>query len=220
MPEQDPQAALERLERLVAEIEELPDGPEKERTTELLDAVDAAHRALVWYVGERLYTENAPLFERLLKEPIASLLFEMYGLVSPDRASAKEAVAEHRPAAVVGLDALLSTIPPPRKWFDAVPAEAVAEGALVGTDVVGERVLLVRAGGEVRAYADACPGTPLPLSVGRIRGGVLSCSWHDCRFDARTGERLDASGPALEALPVEIRGDEVRVAVRARQGAA
>lgn len=85
MPE-DPQEALVRLERAVAKIEELPEGPERQRALELLDAVDAAHRALVWHVAERLWTENAPLFERLLKEDVAAILFEMYGLVAPEKA--------------------------------------------------------------------------------------------------------------------------------------
>lgn len=91
MPE-DPQESLTRLERVVARIEELPEGPEKQRAMELLEAVDAAHRALVWHVAERIHTENAPLFERLLGEHLASILFEMYGLVSPAKRGAAGAV--------------------------------------------------------------------------------------------------------------------------------
>lgn len=108
MPDPDHEAALERLERVIARIEELPDGPEKELATDLLEAVDAAHRALVWHVGERLYTENAPLFERLLKEPVASLLFEMYGLVSSAK---KEAAAAAGADGFITLGDLERSIP-------------------------------------------------------------------------------------------------------------
>lgn len=110
MPERpDPHAALERLERLVAAIEDLPDGPEKARAIELLDAVDAAHRALVWHLGERLYSENAPLFELLLQEPIASILFEMYGLVSP---AERDAAVQAGASGFVSLGDLERTLPP------------------------------------------------------------------------------------------------------------
>lgn len=107
MPE-DPQDALLRLEAAVAKIEALPEGPERQRALELLDAVDAAHRALVWHVAERIWTENAPLFERLLKEDQASILFEMYGLVSP---AERDAAAATGASGFVSLDDLARTLP-------------------------------------------------------------------------------------------------------------
>jgi hypothetical protein len=105
---EDPQDALVRLERTVAKIEELPEGPERQRALELLDAVDAAHRALVWHVAERIWTENAPLFERLLKEDVAGILFEMYGLVAPERTGAP---AEAGASGFVALGDLERTLP-------------------------------------------------------------------------------------------------------------
>ncbi len=107
MPE-DPQDALLRLERAVAKVDELPEGPERQRALELLDAVDAAHRALVWQVAERIWTENAPLFERLLKEDVAGILFEMYGLVSPEK---RDAAAEAGASGFVALGDLERTLP-------------------------------------------------------------------------------------------------------------
>lgn len=80
----------------------------------------------------------------------------------------------------------------------------------------GRRVfsmLLVRHGGTVRAFLDACPHAFLPLTWrgGRVLsadGQRLVCSNHFAEFDAADGSPV--SGPAdcgLDALPVRLEAD-------------
>lgn len=214
--------ALERLDRLVGSAESDPDPAFRERVFELLEAIDAVHRPLVWRVGELVYHDRPELFEqRLLEDPVASILFEMYGLVSPERregpVAATDGAAAAQPAAFVSLGNLEASIPSPLAWYTAARGEDVAEGALLGRDVEGERLLLARIGGEVRAYRDACPGSPMPLSTGAVREGVLLCPWHDCRFDLESGRRVDREGAPLEAVPLTVRDGEVRVGLRLRR---
>lgn len=71
-------------------------------------------------------------------------------------------------------------------------------------------VLLVRVGGRTRAYRNVCPGSLLPLHLGGVEDGAVTCPWHGCRFDLATGDRIGA-GPALEPLELEISGGEARV---------
>lgn len=214
----DLEAALERLARLAGSVESEPDPAFRERAVELLESVDDVHRRLVWALGERVWTEQPELFERLLADPVAGVLFEMYGLVTPARAA--EERAEAQPAVVVGVADLEASIPAPRRWESAGAPGELAEGALAGRDLEGTRVLLLRTGGVVRAYRDACPPTPMPLSAGALRDGALLCPWHDCRFDARTGARLDREGPSLEPVPVAERDGEIRVSVPLRSRSA
>ena len=217
MPEQRPDLdqALARLDRIIASAEADPDPAFRERVGELLDTIDAVHRQLVWRVGELVHASSPELFEEgLLRDEVAALLFEMYGLVAPD-AHAKP--AEAAPAAMISLADLEASMPIPLAWHDAADRSELADGVVLWRDVAGERVALLADRGALRAYRDECPGSPMPISSGILRGGELHCPWHDCRYDALSGRRLDREGPSLVSVPLEVHDGAVRVSVR-RQG--
>lgn len=215
MAEPDLEADLERLERIIGSFENDPDTAVRERVTELIESVDAVHRQLVWAVGQAVHARSPDLFESLLLDPIASVLFEMYGLVAPARKAPDET-----PSMLMGVDDLLATIPAPFSWFTAASRDEVREGVLLARDVEGERILIVRLADGVHAYLDQCPGSPLTLNAGLVRDSVLFCPWHDCRFDLTTGRRLDRDGKSLEPLQIAESGDEVKVGMRSKRHAA
>ena len=99
------------------------------------------------------------------------------------------------------------------RWHEVGTVGDLPPGTLRGVRVDGAAVLLCNVRGELYAYRDACPDTPLVLSTGRLDGGEIVCPWHGCRFDARTGQRLVHLGTALTPFPVAITDDTVRVAV-------
>lgn len=208
----DLEESLQRLERIIGTFENEPDVAVRERVTELLEQIDVVHRELVWRVGERIHSRDAALFEGLLADPVTSLLFEMYGLVAPSANGTDDA-----PAAVVGLDALLASIPAPYSWFSVAREADVPEATLLARDVEGERVLIVRHQGELHAYVDQCPGSPLTLNAGLIHDGVLLCPWHDCRYDLATGRRLDREAPGLAVLQCVVTDGEIRIGLRSRR---
>lgn len=216
MPEEQPdlEAALLRLDRIIASAEADPDPAFRERVGELLDTLDAVHRQLVWRVGELVHASSPELFEQtLLRDEVASLLFEMYGLVAPD----ESATAAPAVTAVISLADLEASLPVALTWHDAAGLSDLRDGAVLWRDVAGERVALLSVGGTLRAYADECPGSPMPISSGMLRAGELHCPWHDCRYDALTGRRLDREGASLAVVPLEVRDAMVRVGV-GRQG--
>ena len=211
-PAVDLEEALQRLERVIGTFENEPDVAMRERVSELLEQIDVVHRQLVWKVGERIHAADAALFEGLLADPITSVLFEMYGLVAPAAASPDDA-----PTAMVGLDALLASIPAPYSWFPVALDADLPEATLLARDVGGERVLVVRHRGELRAYVDQCPGSPLTLNAGLVHDGVLLCPWHDCRYDLATGRRIDREAPGLGALQCAVTDGEIRIGLRSRR---
>ena len=78
-------------------------------------------------------------------------------------------------------------------------------------------VLLVRKGETVTAWSNLCPHAGLPLSLpdGRgllHKGETLVCPVHGASFDAESGACTGgpATGSALDPIPVEIVGGEVR----------
>lgn len=215
MAEPDLETDLARLERIIGSFENEPDTAVRERVTELIESVDAVHRQLVWAVGKAVHSSSPELFESLLEDPVASLLFEMYGLVAPSRKAPDET-----PAMLMGLDDLVATIPAPFSWFTAASSGEVREGVLLARDVEGERILIVRLAGGVRAFVDRCPGSPLTLNAGLVQGGVLLCPWHDCRFDLLTGRRLDREGEGLAPVQIAESAGEVKVGMRSKRHAA
>lgn len=93
---------------------------------------------------------------------------------------------------------------------------AVEIGGAETREVTSERgafpLVLVRTGGEVRAYVNACPHQFLPLDHRGPRilsadGSLLMCSNHGAMFDAATGEGVagEGLGCALDPVPLDLR---------------
>jgi nitrite reductase/ring-hydroxylating ferredoxin subunit/Fe-S cluster biogenesis protein NfuA len=95
----------------------------------------------------------------------------------------------------------------------ACAAAEVPTGALKAVEIDGRPILVANVEGQLHAVADRCGDSPLPLRFGTLQGAELRCSWHGCRYDVRTGHRLDGGPERLAVLPVAVEGDEVRVAV-------
>ena len=102
---------------------------------------------------------------------------------------------------------------------DFARAAALADlpdGTMQQVEVGGTAVLLSRVDGEVHATTAFCPHYGAPLATGVLRGRTVVCPWHHAAFDVGSGALCEP--PALDALrtfPVEIRNDEVWVAVPA-----
>ncbi len=89
---------------------------------------------------------------------------------------------------------------------------ALPENTPCAVELDGTRILLLRDGGEVRAFSAACPHAGAPLEQGAVCDGRLVCPWHKAMFDIRDGALLEP--PALQPLrryPVRVEGDAVLV---------
>ncbi len=69
--------------------------------------------------------------------------------------------------------------------------------------------------GAAFALDDRCPHMGFPLHRGTIENGLLTCHWHNARFDLSSGGTLDPWADDVRAYPVDITGDEVSVLVEA-----
>lgn len=93
------------------------------------------------------------------------------------------------------------------------PIEAFQPGTLKGVEAGEIRVLLCNLEGEVYAYRNVCPGSMLPLDVGKLEGYTLHCPWHNCLFDMRTGKRLDGGTGRLQVIPAAMRDGMIQLAL-------
>jgi Fe-S cluster biogenesis protein NfuA/nitrite reductase/ring-hydroxylating ferredoxin subunit len=88
------------------------------------------------------------------------------------------------------------------------------EASVRVVEVEGAAVILANVDGEAYAFRDGCPVDGMSLAGGRLSGNVLVCPWHNCAYDARSGQRVDGDGkPGLTAVPIAVRDGRLEVAV-------
>lgn len=95
----------------------------------------------------------------------------------------------------------------------AARAAEVPPSAMVGVTIDGHAILVANVAGQFYAVQDRCGESPLPLRFSALAGAELTCSWHGCRYDVRTGHRLDRPGGGLTVYPVKVEDGNVLVAV-------
>ncbi len=94
--------------------------------------------------------------------------------------------------------------------IEVAALDAVEPGGAKQVEVDGEKILLLRDGGAVRAVGAVCPHAGGPLAQGVRNGNRIVCPWHKAAFCIRTGAVLDP--PALDALPrYDVRVDAGRI---------
>ena len=84
------------------------------------------------------------------------------------------------------------------------------KGRLV-VECEGRQILLIHSENSIFALNNRCPHEGYPLKVGTLTEGcVLTCNWHNWKFDLDSGETL-VGGDKVRRYPVEVRDGEVFV---------
>lgn len=90
----------------------------------------------------------------------------------------------------------------PDDWVEAISASELAEKGKAVVKLDGKQILLWRSGDKVYACNNRCPHEGYPLAEGTMADGcVLTCNWHNWKFDLESGETL-VGGDALRLYPV------------------
>ncbi len=95
----------------------------------------------------------------------------------------------------------------------AFPAADLWGGEMVGVDVSGVRILLVREDDQILAFADRCPHMATRLSRGRLEDGIITCAAHGWQFDSRSGCGVNPVLARLSTFPVVVDGADILVDV-------
>ena len=75
--------------------------------------------------------------------------------------------------------------------------------------IAGKQLLVLQTASGVYVCNNRCPHEGFPLSEGTLNEGcVLTCNWHNWKFDLETGETL-IGGDSLRVYPVSLRNGEV-----------
>jgi nitrite reductase/ring-hydroxylating ferredoxin subunit len=89
-------------------------------------------------------------------------------------------------------------------------AELQRAGCLTGK-AGAQPVCVFWSDGAPFALDDRCPHMGFPLHRGTVESGLVTCHWHNARFDLRSGGTLDPWADDVRAYPVEITDGRVVV---------
>jgi nitrite reductase/ring-hydroxylating ferredoxin subunit len=81
-----------------------------------------------------------------------------------------------------------------------VNAKDIPEGRMAVTKAGEREVLLAKVQGQVYAIDNACGHSGYPLDQGKLDGYVVTCRWHDAKFDLRSGAVL---APGRDMRPIK-----------------
>jgi nitrite reductase/ring-hydroxylating ferredoxin subunit len=81
-----------------------------------------------------------------------------------------------------------------------VKSEDIPEGGMATTKTGTREILLAKVDGKIYAIDNACGHSGYPLHKGKLDGYVVTCRWHDAKFDVRSGAVL---APGRDFKPLE-----------------
>ncbi|MDP9469746.1 MAG: Rieske 2Fe-2S domain-containing protein [Chloroflexota bacterium] len=201
------------LDELVREFEALPLPQVREQVFDLLQTVDALHRAGLTRLTEILRRQGAEAaLERAAEDPIVRTLLVLYDLAPEPPPVAAPGTTSFIPLDRIGRAPVRAVRRP--VLAEVARVEEVPPGTMKGAEVEGIPVLLANVAGTVYAVRNVCPGSVVPLSLGSFTPPVVVCPWHNEAFDVRTGKRADGEeGPGLGVLPLAIEEGAIKLAV-------
>jgi toluene monooxygenase system ferredoxin subunit len=97
-------------------------------------------------------------------------------------------------------------------WERACAADDVWEGEMSFRCLSdGTPLLLVNAGGRIRAYQGTCPHQHNSLADADLDDGVITCPAHLWEFEASTGAGINPSTAHLAEYPISTRDTDIYV---------
>lgn len=198
-----------RLRELMERMDTIPFPAVQDAVFELLQGLDALHREGLARLLDLIAAEAPDVLPRLEEDYVLRTLLMLYDFIPPDETAPPGPQGDgFVPLEKVDvLEAIRRPI-----WIPGGHVDDLAPGALIAKTFEEVSVLLCRVDDEVFALHNACSRSILPLAQGRLEGHVLTCPWHGCRYDVRTGALLDGSGEAVQTFPVSI-GEKGRFSV-------
>jgi len=198
------QLALQ-INELVERLEKQPDSQLKEDTFKLLQLFDAFHREALVRLLKLIQTRSSGVTAQIKKDFVIQTLLMAYGFVAPEEIP-EPTVNDGTFIPVDQIKFGYSRKPkqPRPIWIPIGKLSDLPAGELKSAKTDEGEVLLYRINDEIFALQYACLDSILPLQSGSVEGYILTCPWHGCKYDLRTGKIQNDSGLKLQNYPVQI----------------
>jgi len=96
-------------------------------------------------------------------------------------------------------------------WIDVASLEEIPQGGVLERRVRDRSVLLSRDENAVSCLENRCAHLGMPLEMGEIAGGVITCPYHGFQYLLATGECLTAPEVQLKVHAVRVQAQRVQV---------
>ena len=91
--------------------------------------------------------------------------------------------------------------------------EELKKKGCTSLNVNGYNLVLFYHEGHVYALDNRCPHMGFPLSRGTTKDGILTCDWHNARFDLKSGGTFDLWAGDVPSFPTLVQNGEVWVKI-------
>lgn len=191
----------QHIQTLLEQVESLPFPKVQDDLFELLNCLDSLHREALMRLIE-LIEAKAPQLKRDMADDYAiQSLMMLYSFVPEE--NQQSSVSNSSTFIPLEQIELAPAIQMP-VWIPGGAVEDLRPNSIRGQMFENENVLLCRVDDQIVALHNACLDSVLPLDRGALNGHELSCPWHGCRYDVRSGEILNGSGLKLASYPVKV----------------
>ena len=96
-------------------------------------------------------------------------------------------------------------------WLDAGIIADIPDGGVMERKLKDRSVLLAKRGEHISCLDNACAHLGMPLEMGEVNDGVITCSYHGFKYLLETGECLTAPEVQLKVHAVRVMGTRVQV---------
>lgn len=96
-------------------------------------------------------------------------------------------------------------------WVFATNFDDIPENNIKVVDVARHSLLLSRSDNQVSCFENACAHLGMPMDMGDVRDGILTCPHHAFEYSLKTGECLTAPEVQLQTHAVRVSGNKVEV---------
>jgi len=99
------------------------------------------------------------------------------------------------------------------EFFKVATLSELAAGTCKPVEAGGKVIALFNVEGSVYALDNTCLHRGGPLGQGTLNGDVVTCPLHMWEYNVRSGEKVNSPGVKVATYPVQVEGDEIKVAV-------
>ena len=99
-------------------------------------------------------------------------------------------------------------------WQMALDLTDIPDNGITVLDLNGQSLLFSRQDHRVTCFENACAHMGMPLEMGAVADGVITCPYHGFRYDLSSGECLTAPEVQLVPHAVRVVGSKVEVKVK------
>ena len=100
------------------------------------------------------------------------------------------------------------------EWVTVAKTDDVADGDMIEVTLDERAVAIAHVGGSFYAIAGECPHQGGPIAQGDLEGTVVTCPWHNFRFDVKNGRTLDPPIGDCAKYQIRVEGSDLQLLQR------